>query len=99
MFCCALVPCFDLIEFQPDLPAKSPDDQGDDQYVNDQQEGFFDAPRHVITSNRGPDFDVDIPFWSQDAPKASALVDKEFVQAGRKDFWYVNPAAKQGDHA
>jgi len=99
VFCCALVPCFDLIEFQPDLLAQGPDDQGDDQDVDDQQEGLFDAPRHAITSNRGSDFDVDVPRWSQDAPKACTLVDEELVQAWRKGFWHVNPTVKQGDHA
>ena len=99
VFCCTLMPRFDLIEFQPDLPAKGPDDQGDNQEVDDQQQGLFDAPRHAITSNRGSDFDVDVPCWSQDASKARTLVDEELVQAGRKGFWHVNPAGKQGDHA
>jgi hypothetical protein len=93
------MPCFDLIEFQPDLLAKGPDDQSDNQEVDDQQQGLFDAPRHAITSNRGSNFDVDVPCRPQDAPKACSLVDEELVQSGRKVFWHVNPAAEQGDHA
>ena len=99
VFCGSLMPCFDLIEFQSDLLPKGPNDQGNNQDVDDQQEGLFDAPRHAITSNRGPDFNVHVPRWSQDAPKACTFVHEELVQAGRKGLWHVNPAAKQGDHA
>jgi len=61
MLCRTPVACLDFLQLEADLPPKGPDDQGDDEHVQDEEKGFFDAPRHLITSDGGADLNVHVP--------------------------------------